>query len=194
MKKTLMDLTKDDWNTMFPVELLDHDPNWKHVFASEKGQILEKIGSDKILRIEHFGSSSIPNIKAKPYIDLLIEIPDSLLFDEGLIEQFNSLGYTHFKVPERDGIDAYMSFGKGYRLDGVKEQIFHIHMCPKNNVMWQQINFRDYLIANEERARAYENLKIALANTYRNDRGAYVLGKTEFIKETLKLITLNNQN
>ncbi|WP_228235027.1 GrpB family protein [Allomuricauda sp. M10] len=193
MKKTLFDLTKDDWNTLFPVELVDHDPNWKSIFEAEKHLIFNANGSDRILRIEHFGSSSIPNIKAKPYIDLLIEIPENLLFDEELIEQFKELGYTHFKVPAREGIDAYMSFGKGYNLDGVKEQIFHIHMCPKTNVMWEQIQFRDYLIQHQDRAKAYEALKMELASKYRNDRGAYVLGKTEFIQQTLKIITLNNQ-
>ncbi len=193
MKKTLFDLTKEDWNTLFPVELVDHDPNWKQIFEAEKHLIFNAIGSDRILRIEHFGSSSIPNIKAKPYIDLLIEIPENLLFDETLIEQFKELGYTHFKVPAREGIDAYMSFGKGYNLDGVKEQIFHIHMCPKTNSMWEQIQFRDYLIEHQDRAQAYEDLKVGLAAKYRNDRGAYVLGKTEFIQQTLKIITLNNQ-
>ena len=193
MKKTLFDLTKEDWNTLFPVELVDHDPNWKQIFEAEKHLIFNAIGSDRILRIEHFGSSSIPNIKAKPYIDLLIEIPENLLFDETLIEQFKELGYTHFKVPAREGIDAYMSFGKGYNLDGVKEQIFHIHMCPKTNSMWEQIQFRDYLIEHQDRAQAYEDLKVGLAAKYRNDRGAYVLGKTAFIRETLKIITLNNQ-
>lgn len=188
-----MDLSKDDWNTLFPVELVGHDPNWKKIFEAEKKLILDTIGSDKILQVEHFGSSSIPNIKAKPYIDLLIEIPENLLFDELLIEQFKDLGYTHFKVPAREGIDAYMSFGKGYNLDGLKEQIFHIHMCPKTNSMWEQIQFRDYLIEHQDRAQAYEDLKVGLAAKYRNDRGAYVLGKTAFIQETLKIITLNNQ-
>lgn len=194
MKKTLLDLTKDDWNTLFPVELVEHDSNWKTIFELEKKKILEEVGTVKILRIEHFGSSSIPHIKAKPYIDLLIEIPKNLLFNEQLIAQFHRLGYTHFKVPEREDIDAYMSFGKGYRLDGVKEQIFHIHMCPKDNIMWKQLDFRDYLIVNKNRAKAYEELKEGLAAQYKNDRGAYVLGKAEFINETLKIITLNNQN
>lgn len=61
-------------------------------------------------------------------------------------------------------------------------------MCPKENVMWRQIGFRDYLNANPARARAYEALKLQLATTYRNDRGAYMLGKTEFIRETLALL------
>ncbi len=80
-----------------------------------------------------------------------------------------------------------MSFGKGYNFNGVKEQIYHIHMCPKDNLMWEQVDFRDYLISNH-RAKAYEELKIELASKYRNDRGEYLLSKTNFINETLNLI------
>jgi GrpB-like predicted nucleotidyltransferase (UPF0157 family) len=62
-------------------------------------------------------------------------------------------------------------------------------MCPKENVMWKQIEFRDFLISNKERAKKYEHLKLKLASEFRNDRGAYVLGKTDFINETLDMIT-----
>ncbi|WP_242203815.1 GrpB family protein [Aestuariivivens insulae] len=188
MKKTLYDLTKDDWNTLFPIQLVDHNPEWKNSYEKEKERIIEIIGSEKILRIEHFGSSSISSIKSKPYIDLMIEIPEELLFNEKLIDQFSELGYSHFKVPARDNIEEYSTFGKGYNLDGTKEQVFHIHMCPKNNIMWKQIDFRDFLNSNFDRAKQYENLKIELAKKFKNDRGAYVLGKTEFVKETLELI------
>ncbi len=188
MKKSLYDLTRDDWNTLFPVQLVEHDARWKTLYREEEQRIAEKIGRDIIIRIEHFGSTSIPGIMAKPYIDIIIEIPENLLFDEELIGNFEELGYTHFKVPERNGIDAYMSFGKGYNLNGKKEQIYHIHMCPGENAMWKQVDFRDYLIANPDRARAYERLKTELASKFSNDRGGYVLAKTDFVNETLEMM------
>ncbi len=178
-------LTKESFNTLYPVELVDHDPNWKVRYEGEKRLILSTIDHGLLKRVEHFGSTSIPGIKAKPYIDIIIEIEKELLFDEGLIEQFKPIGFQYFKVPERDDIDAYMSFGKGYYNDGTKAQIFHIHMCPANHFMWSQIAFRDYLVANPDHAAAYEKLKLELASKYANDRGAYVLGKTAFIQETL---------
>lgn len=189
MKKSLNELTKEDWNRLFPIELVDHNPEWTKIYEKEKERIIEKVGNEIILRSEHFGSSSIPRIKSKPYIDLMIEIPPNLLFDENLIEKFTELGYSHFKVPARENIDAYMSFGKGYNTEGKKEQIFHIHMCPKENVMWKQIEFRDYLNANDKRAKEYEDLKLELASKFKNDRGSYVLGKTDFINETLKIMS-----
>lgn len=186
--KDLSRLTKEQFNARYPVALVDHKPEWAKLFEAEKALIQSSVGTGLILRIEHFGSSSIPGIKAKPYIDILIEIDQSLLFDEDLIGQFKHIDYQYWKVPEREEIDAYMSFGKGYYNDGTTSQIFHIHMCPSDHFMWTQIAFRDFLIANQERAKAYESLKMELAAKYANDRGAYVLGKTDFVKETLQII------
>ncbi|HEV7381584.1 MAG TPA: GrpB family protein [Dyadobacter sp.] len=194
MKNDLKELKKEDWNTLFPVELFDHDPQWKNIFEEERQRITSFTSSKGIFKIEHFGSSSVPHIKAKPYIDMLIEISRESLFDENLIAKFEDSGYTYFKVPQRDDIDAYMSFGKGYNLNGKKEQIFHIHMCPAENVMWSQIKFRDYLIANPAKAKQYESLKVELATQFRNDRGAYLLGKADFIRETMNLINKNETN
>ena len=87
-----------------------------------------------------------------------------------------------------------MSFGKGYNLNGEKEQIYHIHMCPKENRMWEQMKFRDYLVSNTDRAKAYESLKIELAGKHRNNRGEYMLSKTHFIQETLAIIDKNDPN
>ena len=192
MKKTLYDLSRDDWNTLFPIELSNHNKDWKQIFEKEKINILNNVDNSFFTNIEHFGSTSIPNIKAKAYIDLFIEIPSELLFDKEVIASFENIGYTYFEVPARDNIEAYMSFGKGYNLEGKREQIYHIHMCSKDNEMHKQLKFRDYLIEHPERAKEYESLKETLASKYRNDRGAYVLGKTNFVKETLELI--NNKN
>ena len=188
MKKTLKDLTREDWNALFPLKLVPHNPEWKRIYEAEKQLILETVGEDAILRIEHFGSSSIPRIQSKPYIDIFIEIPKRLLFDEALIQRFETIGYTHFEVPARENIEAYSSFGKGYRVEGPSEQIFHIHMCPPDNWMCRQIEFRDYLNANEQRAVEYEQLKLDLVAKFKNDRGSYVLGKTQFIHDTLAMI------
>ena len=53
MKKSLYDLTKDDWNTLFPIELVNHNSEWKSIFEKEKENILTIAGS-YITRIEHF--------------------------------------------------------------------------------------------------------------------------------------------
>ncbi len=68
--------------------MVDHNPEWKNIYENEKNNILNKVGKEKVLRIAHFDSSSITTIKSKPYIDLIFEIPENLLFDKQLIEKF----------------------------------------------------------------------------------------------------------
>ena len=183
----LKSLTKAEWNTLFPVELVAHDPAWKDLFAQEKQRLRAAIGATTLLAIEHFGSSAIAGIQAKPYIDLLVAIPPEQLFSDDLIRQFEALGYTYFKVPAREDLTAYMSFVMGYRLGGGQEQVYHLHVCPTGHAMWEQLAFRDYLNAHPARARQYERLKQQLAARFRHDRGSYVLGKTRFIADTLAL-------
>ncbi|MDR7131298.1 GrpB-like predicted nucleotidyltransferase (UPF0157 family) [Algoriphagus sp. 4150] len=180
-------MKKDDWNRLFPIHLENHNPQWRVVFQKEKELILSEIKAFDPILIEHVGSTSINGIKAKPYIDILIVIAEELLFNEDLIVRLAALGYTYFLVPKRDDIEAYMSFGKGYNLEGKHEQIFHIHMCPPSNLTVKQIEFRDYLRANPEQAKIYEKLKMDSAKKFKNDRGAYVLSKNEFVQQVLAL-------
>ncbi|MBN7810948.1 GrpB family protein [Algoriphagus sp. H41] len=186
MGSPLYELKKEDWNRLFPIHLEEHNPAWKEIFQREKELVLSRISAFSPERIEHVGSTSIPGIKAKPYIDLLIVIPAEHLFSEELIAALAEIGFTYFLVPKRDDIEAYMSFGKGYNLDGVKEQIFHIHMCPGDNFMVNQIAYRDRLRSDETLAKAYEKLKIESAAKFKNDRGNYLLSKNEFIRDVLK--------
>jgi GrpB-like predicted nucleotidyltransferase (UPF0157 family) len=186
MSSPLYELKKEDWNRLFPVHLEDHNPEWREIFLRERELILSRISSFSPKLVEHVGSTSIPGIKAKPYIDLLIVIPEEHLFSQELIDAMEEIGYTYFLVPKRDEIEAYMSFGKGYNLDGVEEQIFHIHMCPQDNFMINQLKFRDVLRKDESLAKAYEALKIESAAKFRDDRGSYLLSKNEFVQAVIK--------
>ncbi len=184
MDRNLDDLTKQDWDTLFPIELVDYESNWPAIYLLEKEKILAEIG-DKIIRIEHVGSTSIPNLRAKPYIDICIEINTNDLFNSTIIGALRSQNY-HFFRQTGQGID-YMVFVKGYHPDGKKSQVFHVHMCPPDHKMLDQIIFRDYLRANTQRAKAYEQLKRTLAITYKNDRTGYRIAKNDFIEETMQM-------
>ena len=183
MNKRLEDLTKQEWDTLFPIELVKHNPDWKNIFERERKLINEKIGN-QLVAIEHVGSTAIQGIKAKPYIDISIEIPKESLFNKEIIQALEGLDYHYFKQTGK-GAD-YMVFVKGYNLNGLKEQIFHIHMCPGGHEMLEQVLFRDYLIAHPTRAREYEQLKVSLAGQFKNDRVGYRMAKDDFNTETIQ--------
>jgi GrpB-like predicted nucleotidyltransferase (UPF0157 family) len=186
MNSPLYELKKEDWNRLFPIHLEEHNPAWGEIFLQEKELILSRISRFTPEMVEHVGSTAIPGIKSKPYIDLLIVIPAEHLFSQEVIDALSEIGYTYFLVPKRDTIEAYMSFGKGYNLKGEREQIFHIHMCPKDNFMVNQLVFRDVLRKDQELAKSYEALKIEAASKFRNDRGSYVLSKNEFVQAVIE--------
>ena len=180
MERRITDLTKDEIARLFPVKLSSHSSKWKGIYENERNLILNVL-NDEIIRIEHFGSTSIPNLAAKDTIDILIEISDEKNFNKEVIEKFKTINYDY--ILQNEGNSQHMVFVKGYSPTGEKDQTFHVHMGPKNHKIWDRIFFRDYLIENKEIAERYEILKIKLSEAYKYDRVGYRIAKTEFVQK-----------
>ena len=73
-----------------------------------------------------------------------------------------------------------MTFLKGYTPDGYKGQAFHLHLRYAGD--WDELYFRDYLIAHPQAAQEYASLKRGLAKIHRYNRDAYTDAKTDFVK------------
>ncbi|MBU3865760.1 GrpB family protein [Streptomyces sp. 4503] len=58
------------------VTLWEYDPRWPQVFERETARMHERL-SHIDHRIEHVGSTSVPDLPAKPVIDMLLIVPDS---------------------------------------------------------------------------------------------------------------------
>lgn len=174
-------LSLKELGNLFPIIISDPNPEWKILYETEKYELIRILGQ-KAISIEHFGSTAVPNIKAKPVIDILVEIPNKNEIKKGIIELMRSNGY-HF-IPRNDCPPPYIMFVKGYTNKGFKGQAYHIHMAEKEHSgLWDRLYFRDYLIENKETAKEYEKIKDYLAEKYKYDREAYTIGKTKFIKQ-----------
>jgi GrpB-like predicted nucleotidyltransferase (UPF0157 family) len=57
------------------VQLVPYDPDWPKLFEAEK-QLLKTALGDKVGAIEHIGSTSVPDLAAKPLIDMIAEVDD----------------------------------------------------------------------------------------------------------------------
>ena len=99
------------------IEVVDYDTDWPHSFESEK-LALEKALYDTAVKIEHIASSSIPNLAAKPIIDILIEI-DKVERLDVKADIFCNLGY---EVKGENGIP-----GRRYYQKGGNNRTHHIH-------------------------------------------------------------------
>jgi GrpB-like predicted nucleotidyltransferase (UPF0157 family) len=179
MSKQINEMTPDELGQLYPIILSDYQDHWVQTFQNEKDLIKKAIGKD-ILRIEHIGSTSIPGIKAKPTIDILVEINTqaNLL---NLIKQMQEACYQYSEKPENPA--PHMMFMKGYTLEGFKGQTIHVHVRYFGD--WDEIHFRDYLRSHKNVAKEYEELKIELQKKHEHNREDYTKSKTVFIKKVL---------
>jgi len=58
------------------IELRDYDPVWPQLYAWEAARIRSALG-ERMVRLEHAGSTSVPGLAAKPIIDIVLEVPDA---------------------------------------------------------------------------------------------------------------------
>lgn len=177
MIRTLKDMTLEELWQLFPIVLTPHQLQWKD-WAREEIENLTALLSGYCPVITHIGSTAIPNIHAKPIIDILVELNADI--DWGRIkEKMETAGYICMSVS-----DNRMSFNKGYTSTGYADKVFHIHFHRIGDN--DEILFRDHLIAHPEVAEEYEKLKLSLLPKYRNDRDGYTEAKSEFVRRTIK--------
>ncbi len=185
----LHEMTLEKLGQLFPIILCDHSDKWIGLYQSERNLILNNFSQADIVQIDHIGSTSIPGIKAKPTIDILLQISEHI--DSNTLKKiFKSLDYHHNDCP--DNPPPHLMFVKGYSPAGYIGQAYHVHIRYKGH--WDEIRFRDYLINHEETAKEYETIKLKLADKYRNDREAYTNSKTDFIEKINTLTRKENTN
>ncbi|MFS8114746.1 GrpB family protein [Rhizobium jaguaris] len=160
------------------VALAEPNACWQEAYALEETAIRNVLG-DLAVDIQHFGSTSIPAIKAKPIIDITIGVRR---FDDGFrcIKPMEGLGYDY---AGNDIIPDDHIFGRGIKGE---TRTHLVHIVEYGGAHWTRfILFRDRLRARPDLAQAYEALKIDLAEEYADNRAAYTEAKRVFIDEVV---------
>lgn len=139
---------------------MPHDVSWKDDFLSESHRIKSAI-DDSTIRIEHIGSTSIPNIYAKPILDLAILCGKKGL--EAVANALESLGYD-YRGQFDDEVGHFYAV-----LDKDNIRYCQAHIYTEANADWHsKLKFRDVLSRNAELAKEYNDYKLALAKTTTN--------------------------
>ena len=156
------------------IVVVPYDPSWYERYRREAMKITEIMG-EQAVSIHHIGSTSIPNMKAKPIIDILVEVKNLETMDE-LNDNMMKEGY----LPKGEhGIPGRRYFVKSVGAT----RTHHVHMFQTGNPeIERHLVFRDYLITHPEEAQAYGRLKEALAQRFPEDGLSYTTEKDEFIK------------
>jgi GrpB-like predicted nucleotidyltransferase (UPF0157 family)/GNAT superfamily N-acetyltransferase len=157
------------------VDVISYDPAWPKIFEQEANQIKSTMGN-LLNEIYHIGSTAIPNMPAKPVIDIMLVCNN--LDDINLIaKKISALHYDNV----RRQIIPYQSFFTRRQDNNIR---FHLHIHEKGSPQIKRhVNFRDYVIAHPADAKKYAALKINLAEKYADDIHSYVLGKDKLVQE-----------
>lgn len=158
------------------MQLVPHDPTWHEEFTKESARIRNVLG-DRILTLEHIGSTSIRGIHAKPIIDMCAGLKT---FDDGFacITPLESIGYIFIG---ESGVP-----GRHYFRTNDEFVLHHIHMFAIDSQEYtNHILFRDHMNTHPDDAHAYSQLKLSLwaKNLPREE---YTAAKAPFIEEILR--------
>ena len=158
------------------IEIVDYDPDWPRLFEVEARYLRAVLPAGSIGRVEHFGSTAIPGMPAKPIVDMLIETRSLEETQQLIVPELESRGYDYFW---RTDVPAPYSWF--IKRDERGRRTHHLHMDEAGSSLWERLLFRDYLREFPFEARLYDELKRRLAREHRKDRIAYTQGKTDFV-------------
>lgn len=154
-KKHVSELTPQEFQKTFPITLADVLPEFADWYEEEKASILSVVDAKDIVRINHIGSSAIPNIKAKPVVDILLELDGTANVDR-IVESLKSIDFGVEVSMKKENPFEYL-LAKGMTVDGFAEKVFLLHLRYAGD--WDELYFRDYLLDNPDIAKEYSSLK-----------------------------------
>src|SRR5437867_10839695 len=131
------------------VTITPYDPRWPELFRQEKEHLLSCLPRDLIRRIEHFGSTAVPGLAAKPIVDMLVEVSDLEAVKKRIVPILESQGYDYFWRPTF-GDDTPPWYAWFIKRNSTGVRTHHIHMIENTCEFaghWDRLLFRDYLIA-----------------------------------------------
>ena len=158
-----------------------YNPAWPGLFEQEKRHLLACLPGDLVQRIEHFGSTAVPGLCAKPIIDMLVSVTSLEETKTRIVPILESQGYDYFWRPTW-GDDTPPFYAWFIKRDERGRRTHHIHMVEAHFEHWDRLLFRDALIENPGLVLEYARLKQDLARTHAHDRVAYTRAKTNFIE------------
>lgn len=142
----------------------------------EEEKKIKKILKDNLVFIEHIGSTSIPNLKSKPIIDILISV-NSLEDVDLKKNEFEKIGYEY--------MGEFGIKNRRYLRKGGDERTHQIHIFHKDDEfnLNRHLTFKKYLLSHPDVCKEYGDLKEKLALKFPYDIDGYCDGKKEFIKK-----------
>lgn len=157
------------------VTLADYDPEWPKLFEREAGRIRDVLG-ERVVVLEHVGSTSVPGLCAKPIVDILLEVPDSD-DEDAFVPALEAAGYQ-LVIREPDWEKHRCFKGPDTNIN------LHVY-SPGNGQTPRYRLFRDRLRSHPEELALYAAKKRELAAREWTYIQEYADAKTEVVEEII---------
>ncbi len=158
--------------------VLSYSPEYPPIFEAIRAAILGAIGG---VRVEHFGSTTVPGLAAKPMIDVLVVVAakDLSAVKRELIE----LGFHQRDVWVDTADKPYV--GGSVQWKG-KPYDVNVHICREGSAdHTRNIVFRDALRADPDLRARYADVKRRAISAVGADAREYNRFKESFIREAI---------
>lgn len=173
LEKRIAELVQEE------ISIVPYNPKWIRMFEKEAKLLREVLPSRLVKRIEHFGSTAVPGLSAKPIIDILVEVNSLQETKEQIVPILTERGYEYFWRPTIGNEPPYYAWF--IKRDSLGNRSHHIHMVESDSPLLDRLYFRDYLREFHEIRKSYDELKLTLCSLYPHDRVRYTSEKSEFI-------------
>ncbi|MEO6362874.1 MAG: GrpB family protein [Caldimonas sp.] len=156
------------------IALVPWQPIWPALFKAEQERLQTQL--PELTRLEHFGSTAIPGMTAKPIIDILAGV-SSMAEADRLFEPILRAGYQTSRE-----FNATLSDRRWFMRVTDGRRSHHLHVVEFDGSQWvERLRFRDILRVDAGLARQYADLKVGLAVRFRHDRDGYTNAKSDFV-------------
>jgi GrpB-like predicted nucleotidyltransferase (UPF0157 family) len=158
-----------------PIVIAEYDPIWPHWFESAAYRIRQALG-DKVLQLDHVGSTSVRGLPAKPLIDINLVVADTT--DEAAyVPSLEAIGYE-LRIREPDWYE--------HRLLRGFDPPVNLHVFPQGcEEIDQMLLLRDWLRTHEDDRDLYARTKRELAAKEWKYVQNYADAKGEVVQEIL---------
>jgi GrpB-like predicted nucleotidyltransferase (UPF0157 family) len=158
-----------------PIAFVEYDPAWPVLYAREEARILSVLG-DRVLRIEHTGSTSVPGLAAKPIIDITMIVAD-VLDEPAYARDLEAAGYVvRIREQEPEWYDHRVFKGPDTNVN--------LHVFSRGCVeLDRMVGFRDWLRTHDDDRDLYERTKRDLLTRTWEYVQNYADAKTEVVEE-----------
>jgi GrpB-like predicted nucleotidyltransferase (UPF0157 family) len=134
-----------------PINVVEYDPAWPALFAREEARIRAILG-DRVVRLEHTGSTSVPGLAAKPIVDITMTVSD-VLDEPAYVSDLEAAGYRLvIREQEPEWYDHRVLKGPDTNVN--------LHVFSAGCVeLDRMVGFRDWLRSHAEDRELYESTK-----------------------------------